>query len=471
MLADYISNLIKQELVHVPTAGQEKLILGLAKFVLDPAAKEILVIKGYAGTGKTSAVSALVRTLEKVKHKSVLLAPTGRAAKVFSSYSGKNAYTIHKKIYRQRASRDGFGEFALDKNLHTDTLFIVDEASMISNESYDVSIFGSGRLLDDLIKYVYEGANCRLILVGDTAQLPPVHYEVSPALDKNVLEGYSFRVQEICLTEIVRQSEGSGILHNATLIRNLITKKDTSFPKLQLGGFTDVVNISGNELIEELTNSYDRIGREQTIVVCRSNKTANKYNKGIRNTILGREEEISPGDFLMVVKNNYFWLKENEQVSFIANGDIMEIVRIHKFEEIYGYRFADLTLRFSDYDQMDIDAKIMLDTLYVETASLGSEENKKFYYAVLEDYMDKKSKKERYDAVKTNPYFNALQVKFAYAVTCHKAQGGQWNTVFADTGYVEETSITIEYLRWLYTAFTGPVKKLFLVNFNKKFFE
>ena len=473
MIKNHIQSEILRYLGKSPTKGQEELSLKFADFVTEPDPDSVFILKGYAGTGKTTMLSSLVKTFAKFNLRSVLLAPTGRAAKVLSGYTGQNAYTIHKSIYRQQSSTDGFGRFVLNKNLLKDTFFIVDEASMVPNSNAESSIFGSGRLLEDLIEYVYSGTNCRLILVGDTAQLPPVGLDVSPALSKNELDSYDRNVFELELTEVVRQDQNSGILFNATLIRNLITGEYFSpgYFRLKCETFNDIRRIGGADLIEEISTCYGRYGLFETIVVTRSNKRANKFNEGIRSTILYKEADISVGDLMMVVKNNYFWLEENEKIDFIANGDIAEIVSIYKYEELYGFRFADVSLRLIDYPDIDIDCKIILDTITIESASLTSEQNRKLYDAVSEDYMEIRSKKKRWEKVKENPYFNALQVKFAYAVTCHKAQGGQWKAVFVDQGYITEEMLNIEFLRWLYTAFTRPTERLYLVNFNKQFFE
>jgi len=457
----------------VPTKGQEELSLKFAEFVAEPDSDAVFILKGYAGTGKTTMLSSLVKTFTKFEFRSVLLAPTGRAAKVLTGYAGHNAYTIHKNIYRQQSSSDGTGRFVLNKNLFKDTFFIVDEASMVPNAYAESSIFGSGRLLEDLIEYVYSGSNCRLILVGDTAQLPPVGLDVSPALSKNELDSYDRTVFEYELTEVVRQDQNSGILYNATLIRNLITSGyfSSGYFHLECETFNDIRRIGGADLIEEISTCYDHFGLFETIVVTRSNKRANKFNEGIRSTILYKEADISVGDLLMIVKNNYFWLEENEKIDFIANGDIAEIVRIAKYEELYGFRFAEVSLRLIDYPDVEIDCKIILDTITIESASLTSQQNRQLYDAVSEDYSDVRSKKKRWEKIKENPYFNALQVKFSYAVTCHKAQGGQWKAVFVDQGYLTEEMLNTEYLRWLYTAFTRPTERLYLVNFNKQFFE
>lgn len=471
MLKAHIIKILTEQLGHQPTTSQKKMIHLIPDFITRGKDKDIMLVKGFAGTGKTSIIGALVRTMKILQNNVVLLAPTGRAAKVLSSYCKHNAYTIHKKIYRQKSTTDDTGRFVLDKNLHKDTLFIVDEASMISNQSFESDIFGSGRLLDDLINYVNNKRNCRLVLVGDTAQLPPVGIDISPALDTEYLKGFGFNVQEVFLSEILRQAEDSGILFNAAGIRFNITGSSDRVPRILLEGFNDIERINGTELIEEITGSYDKYGMENTIVVTRSNKRANQFNKGIRDRILFREEELAAGDLLMVVRNNYFWLPENEITDFIANGDIMEIVRIRKYEEMYGFRFADALVRFIDYKNTELEVKLLLDTVYSETASLSSTQNKELFYSVMEDYAEISNKRKKFEKVRENPWFNALQVKFAYAVTCHKAQGGQWKNVFIDQGYITDEMINTEYLRWLYTAFTRPTEKLFLVNFSNHFFD
>lgn len=471
MLKIHINSILLRNLGHTPTSGQEVVLDMLSEVILDPGKREIILLKGFAGTGKTTLIRSFVKVLFELQLKSVLLAPTGRAAKVLANIAGKDAFTIHKKIYRQRSSKDGFGKFVLEKNLHSNTFFIVDEASMISNSSFDNSIFGSGRVLDDLVKYVYNDKRCKLILIGDTAQLPPVGLEISPALDPSVLKGYGMTVGEGFLDEVVRQSEDSGILFNATKVRKLLSKKSFELPSVKLENFTDITRVFGVDLVEEITSTYDRDGLENSIIVVRSNKMANRYNQGIRNEILWREEEVSTGDYLMVVKNNYFWLQENESVGFIANGDILEILKIKGYQERYGFRFADMVLKLLDYTNIEFEAKVLLDTLHVEAASLSNEENKKLFYSILEDYSEESSKKKQFESVRDNKFFNALQVKFGYAVTCHKAQGGQWKNVFIDQGFLSEDMVNIEYLRWLYTAITRATSKLYLVNFSDKFFE
>lgn len=470
MLKKHIVDQLIKYLKYTPTESQKTLFDSLADFIINWGSNEIFLITGYAGTGKTTTIKTLINTLYSFKINSILMAPTGRAAKVLSSYTSKPAYTIHKKIYRQKSARDGFGDFLLDKNLHKNTFFIVDEASMISNQSFDLSIFGSGRLLDDLIEYVYQGHACKLILIGDTAQLPPVKMELSPALDPGQLESYGMDVKRAFLSDILRQSEESGILFNATILRQVIDQEASEYPELKVSGFHDIECTVGSEMVELISDCYDQYGIEETVIVTRSNKRANNFNQGIRNQILWREEELTIGDFLMVVKNNYFWIDEEEKLDFIANGDIVEVVDIKGHQSLYGYRFADLTLRFVDYDDLEIDTKVLMDTLYTNQASLSKEENRSLFNSVLEDYQDIKTKKARYRKVRENPYFNALQVKFAYAVTCHKAQGGQWKVVFVDHGYLIDEMINKEFYRWLYTAFTRATEKLYLVNFHPSFF-
>jgi exodeoxyribonuclease-5 len=472
MLKNHVKALLEQNLLFTPTHCQSDLMAGLADFITSGEQDKIMLIKGFAGTGKTTMINALTQSLKLLKIRTVLLAPTGRAAKVMAGYTSMPAFTIHKKIYRQQSSADGMGRFVLDKNLHKNTWFVVDEASMISNENNENSVFGSGRLLNDLLEYVYSGTNCRLILVGDTAQLPPVGLAVSPALDAENIQKEGFDVVEYVLTEVVRQAAGSGILSCATQIRQRIEEGIfTGFFQFDLHLFDDVVRVSGDELIERISSCYSKYGIFETTIVTRSNKRANLYNKGIRGSILYRENEIERGDLLMVVKNNYYWMDEASKLEFIANGDIAEVVSIYGYQELYGFRFADVCLRFVDYDDVELDCKIFLDTLSIESASFSYEQNRRLFEAVSEDYLDIPNKRERWKKIKENPHFNALQVKYAYALTCHKAQGGQWKAVFVDHGYLTEEMLDNEYYRWLYTAFTRPVEKLFLVNFHKSFFE
>lgn len=470
MLKTHISSILIDNLGHTPTGDQEGAIESLSDYVLENNNDNIFLLTGYAGTGKTTLIKALVKTLEGFKLKSVLLAPTGRAAKVLSSYSGKEAYTIHKHIYRQRSSKDGLGRFDLDRNMLKDAFFIVDESSMISNNSFEHSIFGSGRLLDDLVEFVYSGRDCKLILVGDTAQLPPVGSELSPALSPADVGVYGFGVKTANLREVVRQSEESGILINATLIRKWIGEGKIDIPRFMLKGYKDIVRLTGEFLLEEIEAAYSYSGYDSTIIVVNSNKLANKYNQGIRNRILYREEDVSSGDQVMVVKNNYFWTEDEEDIEFIANGDIARIKKIINREERYGYKFADVILEFGDYN-LELEVKVILDTLWSDTASLNSEQNRELFNSVLEDYSHIKTKKKRFEGVKSDPWFNAMQIKFAYAVTCHKAQGGQWERVFIDQGMFNRTDASIDYLRWLYTAVTRSTDKLYLVNFASRSFE
>ena len=469
MLNNYLVQQIKSNFSYKPTLEQEKAIKKLAEFLFSPKNEGIFLLKGYAGTGKTSLVGALVKTLDQLQQKCVLLAPTGRAAKVFSHYAGHPACTIHKKIYRQKSFSNEMDNFSINDNLHQHTLFLVDEASMIANDGLAGSMFGTGRLLDDLVEYVYAGTGCRLMLIGDTAQLPPVGEEQSLALYADALKGYGLEVQEMMLTEVVRQMHDSGILWNATELRNYIVEEDYfTLPSVRIEGYPDVKVVPGYELIELIGECYDRAGMEETIVVCRSNKRAHQYNKGIRNSILYREEELETGDLLMVAKNNYFWTEGNKDVDFIANGDIAVVQRVRREREMYGFRFADVILRFPDYNDMELEVTILLDTLHAETPALPKEMNDKLFYSVLEDYMDIPTKRERMKKMKTDPYYNALQVKYAYAVTCHKAQGGQWKRVFIDQGYMTEDMLSPDYFRWLYTAFTRATETLYLVNWPKE---
>jgi exodeoxyribonuclease-5 len=470
MIQDEFEKVFLKKLGLQPTADQSIAIKKLAKFTLDIDTKEIFLLKGFAGTGKTTLINGLVQATQYFKIKTRLLAPTGRAAKVMSRITGEPAYTIHKRIYKQKGSKDAFGTFVMADNLYTNTLFIVDEASMISNnDGGEQSIFGSGRLLDDLIKFVFIGERCKLILIGDTAQLPPVKLNVSPALDLQSLKHYLYPVYEMTLKEVVRQQKTSGILHNATLLRSKIEQKEVDI-MVETIAFDDVHAISGGNLLEALNQSYDKEGIEQSIVICRSNKRANLFNQGIRKSVLYKEERITVGDLLMVVKNSYFWTEDEMDIDFIANGDIAEITYILGYKTLYGFDFADVTIRLIDYD-IEINVKLLLNTLEVESAALDMESQKKLFYSVLEDYAHVKGRKAQYQAVKTDLYFNAIQVKYAYAITCHKAQGGQWQNVFIDHGYLGEQNTELEFLRWLYTAFTRPTKQLFLINFNKKWLD
>lgn len=470
MRESIIYNNLCKNLGNIPTDDQSDALKKIADYICENNNDIIFLLTGYAGTGKTSVVGAVVKTLDLLRIKSVLMAPTGRAAKVLNSYTGKPAFTIHKKIYRQKSVKDGIGSFKLDRNLSRNTYFIVDEASMISNSSNEASLFGSGKLLDDLIEYVYSGTDCKLIIVGDTAQLPPVGSVLTPALDSDSLGEYGFALVSSELKQVVRQSETSGVLMNATRVRFQIAEDDLTCPYVDCGNFTDIVRLSGEDLIEEISSSYGACGMEGTIIVVNSNKQANRYNQGIRNRIFFREEEISQGDMIMVVKNNYFLTNEDEGIGFIANGDIAEVKRIRKFEERYGFHFADMTLHFRDYN-LEIESKVLLDVLHLDTPSLPSDRNNELFQQILADKIDIKSRKNQIEAVRNDPYFNALQIKFAYAVTCHKAQGGQWERVFIDQGMFNRNEITIDYLRWFYTALTRSTDRVYLVNFSDKWFN
>jgi exodeoxyribonuclease-5 len=455
---------IKKNFQFEPTSEQYEVLEKWSDFLFTRNNDSLFLLKGYAGTGKSSLVGAVVKTLNELKQKSVLLAPTGRAAKVFSAYSGQTAYTIHKKIYRQKEFSNDPTGFVLADNLHKHTLFIVDEASMISNTGLDSSFFGSGRLLDDLIHYVYSGEGCRLVLLGDSAQLPPVSQPESPALVFSVLQTYGLEVHSMTLTEVVRQAKTSGILMNATYLRKKMeTNQTNDFPKLNARNATDVQIVNGEDLLETIQDAYHRDGLEETIVITRSNKRANGFNNTIRNRILFREEELTTGDMLMVVKNNYHWAKEEESMDFIANGDLLEILRVRRHQELYGFRFCDVTARFPDYD-MEMDLKILLETLHTDSPALPKELSDKLFYTILEDYADIPQKRDKMKQMKENPYYNVVQVKYAYAVTCHKAQGGQWKNVFLDLSYIPEDQAGIDFYRWLYTAFTRATERVFLIR-------
>lgn len=467
MLNNYISETIKKIFPFEPTALQEDFFRQISNYLFEKESAKLFILKGYAGTGKTTVVSSLVQTMKKHKMRVILLATTGRAAKVFSEYANYSAWTIHKHIYRQQSEEEGVGNFVLDFNKARDTLFIVDEASMLSDED-TFSPFGSGRLLCDLFRFVFDTqCNNKLLLVGDVAQLPPVGLDISHALDaKYIMDNFHYDVQELTLTEVIRQKTDSGILDNATFLRESLRNGNTK--KLKLTESTDVKYLSGNELIEELSDAYNRDGLEQTIVVTRSNKRANAYNEGIRRTILDKDSEIAVGDYLMIVKNNYYWKDEEQKLDFIANGEIAEIKSFRRSEDLYGFRFADVCLRLVNYD-IEITVKILLNTLTTEAPALSKEENKQLYFNVMEDYSDIRAKKKRQKALRENPYFNALQVKFAYAITCHKSQGGQWDNVFVDQGYLTDEMLGADYFRWLYTAVTRAKKRLFFVNFQEKY--
>ncbi|MGX8697310.1 MAG: ATP-dependent DNA helicase [Prevotella sp.] len=467
MISDELTYRIREHFGHVPTAEQEQAIGIIADFLTDRAARSAMILRGSAGTGKTTLAAAIVRTLTSMKQKMMLLAPTGRAAKVFSLYAGHPAYTIHRRIYRQRSSGD-LSPFNLNDNLYQDTLFIIDEASMISDTPGD-SAFSQYSLLNDLVRYVYQGQNCRMMLIGDKAQLPPVGEEESPALISDVLSGYGLHVYEADLSMVLRQSRESGILFNATTVRQMITHDEqTQLPRILFHGFADIVSLPGNELIEALASSYSRVGLDETMVVTRSNKRANIYNNGIRNTILERDEELCRGDQLMIVRNKYGLPQTEDEVSkgltFLANGDRCVVQRVRNIHEVYGFRFAEVTIQLPDYDDYELTATTLLDTLKTEAPALSREQQELLYNNVMEDYADLPLKSDRLKALKDDVHYNALQIKYGYAVTCHKAQGGQWAHVYIDQGYMTDDMLTPDYLHWLYTALTRATEKVFLVN-------
>lgn len=467
----FIASQIYAKFSYQPTINQKKIIESLSAYLADDDFSRIFVLNGYAGTGKTSLIAALVAALKGVGIKTVLLAPTGRAAKVLSRYSGEKALTIHKRIYRERTNAAYESKFSLGLNREQNAVFIVDEASMLSSYgSDDKAIFGSGSLLDDLMQYVHSGRQCRLILVGDNAQLPPVGADYSPALEPSELLPYGEVVYE-SMDEVVRQAQTSGILFNATLVRCMLEQNIVEIPHLDMN-YDDIRSVEGGEFLELLQECYDKYGRDETIVITRSNKRANRYNEGIRRNVLYAEEEIEGGDMLMVVKNNYHYTEriENCPMNFIANGDIACLKRLRRYEEFYGFRFANAVLSFADYDETEIECKILLDTIHSESPSLTREESRRLFDEVEKDYMDIGSRIKRFRAIRENPHFNAVQVKFAYAVTCHKAQGGQWRAVFIDRCLFGDEPMTRDMMRWLYTAMTRATERLYLVNFDERFF-
>ena len=503
MIIDELKYKILQQFGFPPTQEQAHALEVFAEFLTDRDPHAVMILRGSAGTGKTTLSGAIVRTLKEIHQKVMLLAPTGRAAKVFSLNSGSPAYTIHRRIYREKSFSGVEGQFNLNDNLYTDTLFMVDEASMIANMGLGGMSFGSGCLLDDLVHFVYQGRNDRLLLIGDKAQLPPVGEEESPALHAAMLEGYGLKVYECDLNEVLRQSEESGILYNATMIRQMITHDDiTQLPKIHFAGYSDIKPMPGAELIEALADSYHHVGLDDTIVVTRSNKRANIFNQGIRNMVLDREEELSQGDILMIVKNNYYWMEEerkkikekeieerrvksegtepgtathkvqsskfqvqsNDIPAFLANGDRAKVLKVRRRIDLYGFRFATLLLQFPDYDNYELEATVLLDTLTSEAPALTHEQQEQLFHQIEEDYQDIPLKADRMKAIRQDQFFNALQVKFAYAVTCHKAQGGQWAHVYVDQGYMTDDMLNPDYIHWLYTAFTRATEMLYLVN-------
>ena len=503
MIIDELKYKILQQFGFPPTQEQAHALEVFAEFLTDRDPHAVMILRGSAGTGKTTLSGAIVRTLKEIRQKVMLLAPTGRAAKVFSLNSGSPAYTIHRRIYREKSFSGVEGQFNLNDNLYTDTLFMVDEASMIANMGLGGMSFGSGCLLDDLVHFVYQGQNDRLLLIGDKAQLPPVGEEESPALHAAMLEGYGLKVYECDLNEVLRQSEESGILYNATMIRQMITHDDiTQLPKIRFVGYSDIKPMPGAELIEALADSYHHVGLDDTIVVTRSNKRANIFNQGIRNMVLDREEELSQGDILMIVKNNYYWMEEerkkikekeieerrvksegtesgtathkvpsskfqvqsNDIPAFLANGDRAKVLKVRRRIDLYGFRFATLLLQFPDYGNYELEATVLLDTLTSEAPALTHEQQEQLFHQIEEDYQDIPLKADRMKAIRQDQFFNALQVKFAYAVTCHKAQGGQWAHVYVDQGYMTDDKLNPDYIHWLYTAFTRATEMLYLVN-------
>ena len=503
MIIDELKYKILQQFGFPPTQEQAHALEVFAEFLTDRDPHAVMILRGSAGTGKTTLSGAIVRTLKEIRQKVMLLAPTGRAAKVFSLNSGSPAYTIHRRIYREKSFSGVEGQFNLNDNLYTDTLFMVDEASMIANMGLGGMSFGSGCLLDDLVHFVYQGQNDRLLLIGDKAQLSPVGEEESPALHAAMLEGYGLKVYECDLNEVLRQSEESGILYNATMIRQMITHDDiTQLPKIRFVGYSDIKPMPGAELIEALADSYHHVGLDDTIVVTRSNKRANIFNQGIRNMVLDREEELSQGDILMIVKNNYYWMEEerkkikekeieerrvksegtesgtathkvpsskfqvqsNDIPAFLANGDRAKVLKVRRRIDLYGFRFATLLLQFPDYGNYELEATVLLDTLTSEAPALTHEQQEQLFHQIEGDYQDIPLKADRMKAIRQDQFFNALQVKFAYAVTCHKAQGGQWAHVYVDQGYMTDDMLNPDYIHWLYTAFTRATEMLYLVN-------
>ncbi len=473
MNASDFYSLLRTHFPHTPTEKQEVTLKFLAEFALSTKDNELFLLKGYAGTGKTTIIGTLVKNSWKVKKSVVLLAPTGRAAKVISNYSKKEAFTIHKKIYYPKSEKGGNVSFTLQKNKHRNTLFVVDEASMIPDINQESKLFENGSLLDDLMYYVYSGHNCKLLLIGDTAQLPPVKLSISPALDQTTLENhYNKHVIAVELDDVVRQKKGSGILHNATQLRERLNNGYFEDFKFSIVGFPEVIRPQdGQELMDFINDAYDQVGKEETVFIVRSNKRANLYNQNIRSRILFKENQLSTGDYLMVVKNNYFWVSPTDEAGFIANGDIIEVLEIYAFKNLYGFDFAEVKVRMVDYPKMKpFETVLLLDTLTSETPSLSYEDSNRLYQEVLKDYATVKSKYKKFLSVKNNKYFNALQVKFSYAITCHKSQGGQWNTVFIEQPYLPN-GIDKDYLRWLYTAITRAKNKLYLIGFKEESFE
>ncbi len=473
MTPSELYRLLKSDFPFLPTSKQALGLKQLSKFIFESTKQDLFLLMGFAGTGKTTIIGTIVKNLWKVKKQAILLAPTGRAAKVISNYAAKEAFTIHKKIYIPKTNKNGKMSFVLGPNRHKNTIFIVDEASMISDVSSQSKLFGTGALLDDLMQFVYSGHQCRLLLIGDTAQLPPVNLDLSPALNASKLEmSYNKNVTHIELDEVVRQDQDSGILFNATLVREAISNQFFDAFEFKIEGFADVIRlVDGCDIMEAINEAYSSHGIEETALIVRSNKRANLYNQQIRSRILFNEHELTSGDFLMIVRNNYFWLKSSSEAGFIANGDIIEVLEVFSIKELYGFRFAEVKIRLIDYPKMNpFETVLMLDTIALETPSLPYEQANTLYQEVLKDYENEASAYKKFLGVKKNKYLNALQVKFSYAITCHKSQGGQWHSVFVEHPYLPN-GIDMDYLRWLYTAVTRAKEKLYLIGFNDAFFE
>ena len=473
MIGDELKYRILQTFGLTPTPEQDHALDVFSMFMTDREEHVVMILRGSAGTGKTTLAGAIVKAMITLKQKMILLAPTGRAAKVFSLHAGHSAYTIHRRIYRQKSAGD-LSAFNLNANLNRDTLFIIDEASMIANAtSFSDTPFANGQLLDDLIQFVYNGRNCRMMFIGDTAQLPPVGEEESPALQTDIMRSYGLHVHECDLNEVLRQSQESGILWNATEVRGLMEDGIFELPKVRFQGFSDIHTVPGDELIEQLASSYSHVGTDETMVITRSNKRANIYNQGIRNMVLGREDELCSGDLLMIVKNNYYWTRGEENnpdstaPGFLANGDRAIVRRVRRVEELYGFRFAQVTMTFPDYDNYELTATVLLDTLTSEAPALTRDQQTELYNQVMADYADIPLKQDRLKKLREDKYYNALQIKFGYAATCHKAQGGQWSHVYIDQGYMTDDMLSVDYIHWLYTAFTRATEQLYLVNWPK----
>ena len=473
MTSSEFYKLLKQKFPFEPTIKQLVVLEQLSQFVYDDTPNILYLLKGFAGTGKTSIVGTLVSNLWETKRSAVLMAPTGRAAKVISSYSKKEAFTIHKKIYFPKKDKGGGVKFVLQPNKHRNTIFIVDEASMIPDVPADSKLFENGSLFDDLMQYVYSGHKCKLMLIGDKAQLPPVKSDLSPALNGEMLSlNYNKTVTGIELDEVVRQEQNSGILENATKLREVLDHEFYESFKFNVNGFKDIIRlVDGHEIMDAINDAYSQDGHEETAIIVRSNKRANQYNQQIRNRILFNENELTVGDFLMVVKNNYFWIKPTTEAGFIANGDIIQVLEIFSITELYGFRFAEVKVQMVDYPKMHpFETVLLLDTIEAETPSLPYEESNRLYQEVQKDYEDETSNYRKFLKIKGNRHFNALQVKFSYAITCHKSQGGQWHTIFVEQPYLPN-GIDRDYLRWLYTAVTRAKEKLYLIGFRDEFFE